>query len=53
MGNEALDDPSWSRDVDRVLFTGSIRNMPSQIELLIEEGDLFLDRLEAESSRGS
>ena len=42
MGNEALDDPSWSRDVDRVLFTGSIRNMPSQIELLIEEGDLFV-----------
>ena len=24
--------------------------MPSQIELLIEEGDLFLDRLEAESA---
>ena len=42
MGNEALDDPSWSRDVDRVLFTGSIRNMPSQIELLIEEGGFVL-----------
>ena len=42
MGNEALDDPSWSRDVDRVLFTGSIRNMPSQIELLIEDGGFVL-----------
>ena len=38
MGKEALDDPSWSRDVDRVLFTGSVRNMPPQIELLVEEG---------------
>ena len=42
MGNEALDDPSWSRDVDRVLFTGSVRNMPPQIELLVEEGGFVL-----------
>ncbi len=41
-GNEALDDPSWPRDVDRVLFTGSVRDMPKQIELLIGEGGFVL-----------
>ena len=42
LGKEALEDPSWVRDVDRVLFTGSVREIPHQIELLIEEGGFVL-----------
>ena len=42
LGKEALEDPTWDRDVDRVLFTGSIREIPDFIELLIDEGGFIL-----------
>ena len=42
LGKEALEDPTWDRDVDRVLFTGSIREIPDFIEILIEEGGFIL-----------
>ena len=36
-----MEDPKWDRDVDRVLFTGSIREIPNFIELLIDEGGVY------------
>ena len=42
LGKEALEDPKWDRDVNRVLFTGSIREIPNFIELLIDEGGFIL-----------
>lgn len=42
LGKESLEDPTWGRDVDRVLFTGSIRRIPDFIELLIDDGGFIL-----------
>ncbi len=39
---ESLEDPFWSRDVNRILFTGSLREIPDFVELLIEEGGFVL-----------
>ena len=39
---ESLEDPGWGRDVNRVLITGAVREIPSYLDLLIEDGGFIL-----------
>jgi|TARA_B100001996_G_scaffold30542_1_gene23211 protein-L-isoaspartate O-methyltransferase len=42
LGPESLEDPEWDRDVSRVLITGAVREIPSYLDLLIEDGGFIL-----------
>ncbi len=39
---ESLEDPEWNRDVNRILITGAVREIPSYLDLLIEDGGFIL-----------
>ena len=37
-----MEDPAWKREVNRVLITGAVREIPQYLDLLIEEGGFIL-----------